>query len=161
MLTQERLKEILHYNPDTGSMNWLVLDRNKNPDKEAGCLSKDGYKVIQIDGRQYKAHRIAWLYFYGTWPKKQIDHINRIKNDNRIHNLREANTSENAQNIVKTKNNTGYRGVTYWSNSGKYVAMICINGKNKFLGSFTTPEDAHAAYIEEKKKYHKFFNFTI
>lgn len=106
-LTQARLKEILHYDPDTGIFT-RRLDRGPNAPKDsvAGTPDKNGYIVIKVDFTQYKAHRLAWLYIYGVWPNNQIDHINHIVDDNRIVNLRDVTNSENQANR-RDRINTG------------------------------------------------------
>jgi len=121
-LTQERLKHLLHYNPDTVVFTWLSKpSRRINSGSIAGRIKpKKGYVEIGISGRIYLAHRLAWLYIYGTWPKEQVDHINGIRNDNRIKNLRLATTSQNQWNKKMQKNNTsGIKGVSWDNQRGK------------------------------------------
>ena len=138
-LTQNRLKELIDYNPDTGIFIWKprpYYTRN-GVGRIAGSLHSAGYITLFIDREQYFAHRLAWLYYYGEFPSSNIDHINRIKNDNRIVNLRLANQSQNLMNIVKHKDNTsGYKGV-YWHKKAKKWAVECyIQGKKNYLGLF-------------------------
>lgn len=157
-LTQSRLKELLHYNPDTGLFTWKVsLSKRVKVGDIAGTVKNPGYLRIRIDGKPYYAHRLAWLYVYGAWPKDQIDHINGERTDNRICNLREATNAENQQNRKKQINNvSGYPGV-YWNKSGqKWQARIKINSKTKYLGLFETPEAGHHAYLAAKAELHKF-----
>ena len=151
IITQEYLKSILKYNKETGIFTWLK--RNGNI---AGTLNKiSGYIIISINNKNYRAHRLAWLYMTGNFPVNQMDHINRIRNDNRFENLREATNQENDFNKGEYKNNTsGYKGVFLNKEKNKWQAQIGINGKNINLGYFTNPEDASAAYETAKAKYH-------
>ena len=141
MLTQSELKEKLHYNPETGIFTWL-LHRSKRGET-AGSITNKKYAVVGIGLKQYAAHRLAWLYMYGVWPKDQIDHINHVRDDNRISNLREASHKENGKNqSIKKSNNSGVTGV-YWAKiHKKWYAQIRVNGKNKHLGCFDAKEDA-------------------
>ena len=101
------------------------------------------YRRIQLDGRKYKAHRLAWLYLFGEWPKGQIDHINRNSLDNRIANLRDVSQSENQHNRPEQANNTsGVKGVHWHKQKMRWQAAIRINGKLIHLGLFGTKEEA-------------------
>lgn len=160
LLTEARLKELLEYNPLTGLFIRLTNSRGKNSriGDIAGCLDKnDGYINISIDNKGYRAHRLAILYTKGEFPKYLVDHENGIKHDNRLINLRIGNSSENMQNQTKAMitNSSGFLGVGVHKN-GTFKAGIKINGKPKHLGYFKTPELAHAAYIEAKRKLHPF-----
>lgn len=155
MLTLERLKEVLFYNPETGIFIWKKSTDKIKPGKVAGTLTK-GYVAIRIDGTRYFAHRLAWFYIYGQFPSMDIDHINCIKNDNRILNLRNVNAVINAQNVIKARpcnKSTGLLGA--YAFKDYFVAMIRYNGKNVNLGYFKTAELAHNAYVEAKRKYHE------
>lgn len=157
MIIYERLKEAFNYNKDTGIFTWKInIQYHNNIGKEAGFLDKKGYKIISIDYCDYKAHRLAWLYVYGKWPSGIIDHINRIKSDNRIINLRDVTTSINIQNTVvsNSNNDVGLLGVNYEKSTGTYVARITLNRKTYFLGRFLNKHDAHNAYLNAKKIYH-------
>ena len=136
MLTQERLKQILHYNPLTGNFTWKVrtAQRVKIGDV-AGSVNSHGYMRIRIDGRECGAHRLAWLYVYGQFPPEQIDHINHDKVDNRIVNLRCVSDVENKRNKTKSKNNTsGVTGVNWHKPAQKWLVRIKVNGKTLYLG---------------------------
>ncbi len=156
-LSQEELKEILHYNTETGNFTWLV-DRANGSVKGgdiAGNLRKDGYISIGIYGKSYLSHRLAWLYMTGGWPKFEIDHIDgiNIPNFNKFSNLRD--TDKNNWNRGENKNNTtGYIGVCFDKDYNKYKASISVNNKDINLGRFNTPEEASEAYLEAKLKYH-------
>ena len=156
-LKAERVREILDYFPETGEFRWKVRSGSVKAGDVAGTPHSRGYIQIMVDGYIYLSHRLAWLYVYGYFPEAHIDHINCVKNDNRIANLREANYSENGQNIRKPRrsNKLGFLGV-YLHNCGKFVAQIQVNGKNKNLGYFSTPGEAHAAYLGAKRSLHQF-----
>ena len=159
MITQELLKKILHYNHETGIFTWIVKKAmNINVFDVAGFLDKsNGYYSIGINGYKYKAHRLAWLYFYGDCQMLQIDHINGNRADNRIKNLRLATNSENQQNRKISKNNTtGFIGVTKLKITNKYIAKIRVNKKQIHIGTFDTAESAFEAYIKHKQIYHTF-----
>lgn len=147
MLTVERLREVLEYIPESGVFIRRVANSNRvKVGQVAGSLSVWGYLEIRIDGRLYKAHRLAWLYMMGRWPRAQIDHINLVKTDNRWDNLREATQAQNSSNReVHPKTKSGLKGV--YLNGLRWEAKI----SGKYLGLFTTPEAAHAAYVEAAK----------
>jgi hypothetical protein len=159
-LTQERLKKLLSYDPDTGVFIWLVRPSHSHVHVGdlAGTKDPSGYIYIKISGKRYFAHRLAWLYVYGEWPRHNIDHKDGIGDNNRIANLRDVTQSINAQNIKKANadSKTGVLGVTRYK-GGKYRALIMINGRNKHLGLFDTAEQAHNAYLETKRIYHAGF----
>lgn len=157
MLTQSRLKELLHYDPNTGTFVWRSARQGVRVGGVAGCINGNGYQLICVDYRLYMSHRLAWLYVYGAWPEHEIDHINGIRDDNRIANLREATRAENAQNRAKQSNNTsGLIGVHWDSTKRKWISQIKIDGATKHLGVFDTPESAHAAYCVAKAGLHTF-----
>lgn len=146
MITQERLKELLRYDPLTGTFTWIISRGTKKAGSVAGSPTL-GYTYIEIDKKKYKASRLAWLYIYGTHPSLDIDHINRIRNDDRIENLREVSKSENMKNCAMKSNNTsGFIGVTFAKDIGKWRASIRKDRKGISLGCFDTPEEAHEAY---------------
>jgi hypothetical protein len=155
-LTADQLRATLDYNPTTGLFVWKV-----RPSKAvkigdvAGCVQKKiGYTTIGIAKRIYKAHRLAWLYVHGDWPAGLIDHVNGNKSDNRIDNLRVVLADGNSQNVRKPniRNKSGFMGVIWFQN--KWRASLSVNGKSKWLGDYSTPEEAHQVYLEAKRKYH-------
>jgi len=164
MLSLNRLKELLDYDPLTGVFVCLIPRRGGYGGRGldvgdiAGCLHLKGYWVIGIDGTEYKAHRLAWFYIYGVWPAFQIDHLDHDKTNNRIANLRDVTQFLNQQNIIlaRKKNSSGFLGVHFHKRSGKYVAQIRVSGEGKFLGYFETAKEAHAAYMAEKQIHHSF-----
>jgi len=122
-----------------------------------GHLNSDGYRHISIDGRTYQEHHVIWLLAHGDWPKlDEIDHINGIKDDNRIENLRQATRSQNKVNFPRSRRKNDLpRGVV--PHRGKFQARIKVNGKNLTLGTFSHPNAAHAAYLRAAQQYYKEF----
>lgn len=124
-------------------------------------MKKKGYIAIKVNGKTYKAHRLAWLYVYGVFPKEQTDHLNGIKSDNSIKNLREATASENMLNRKHFKNSASpFKGISFHKGQGKWTAKIQVNKKRLWLGSFNTINSAVKAYKEAAIKLHgNFVNF--
>ncbi len=159
-LTAERLRELIHYDADTGVFTRRVKLCNRvHVGDVAGSIMKNGYWRLRVDVNQYRLHRLAWLYVYGTWPTKFIDHIDGDPSNNRITNLREATNAENMQNVrraqIKNKS-TGLLGVTFDKSRGKFSANITINGKTRKLGRYSTAQEAHQAYLTAKRELHPF-----
>ena len=147
--TQELLKEILNYNPETGIFTWKKVLSSLSRIKvgqEAGTITEEGYVAIGIGRRQYPAHRLAWLYMTGKLPKHQIDHRDKNRTHNWWANLREATHSQNQMNKRSTRKTLGLKGTTYSSRHKKWHAQIRINKKTIYLGYYDTTEEAHLAY---------------
>ena len=157
ILTQERLKQILFYNPESGEFTRVKSQSwNAKIGSIAGCIGSRGYLRISVNGKLYQSHRLAWLYAYGEFPENDIDHINGDKTDNRLLNLRTATRQENLRNTLMQKDNrTGYKGVK--KNGSGYIARIMINGVQLNLGTYPTPEIAHSVYQKEAKLHFKEF----
>jgi len=152
MLTAARLREILHYDPDTGAFTWRVSRKGVRAGAAAGTLCQ-GYYRIMADRRSYQAHRLAWLYMTGAWPEAEIDHINLARADNCWCNLREATRVENQRNTSARPNNTsGFKGVVWHKSAKRWRATITADGKQCHLGYFDTPQAAAAAYADAAKK---------
>jgi HNH endonuclease/AP2 domain len=152
-LTAERLREILDYHPESGIFYWRIARRNgTRAGNIAGAKKAGGYIKISIDGRQHLAHRLAWLYVHGRWPAALIDHINGNPADNRIANLREASRSQNQANSgLRLGNRSGLKGISR-KPYGTWSAQIFYQGTKHYLGTFATPEEAHAAYREAARR---------
>jgi HNH endonuclease/AP2 domain len=153
MITQDRLKYWLYYNEIAGEFNWLVSPRNGIKDYDVAGTFQNGYIRIRVDGKKYLAHRLAFLYMTGEWPKDQVDHINGIRDDNRWCNLRNCTNSENKMNTrLQANNKSGYKGV-HWDNIQKKWRASCrVNTKLVNIGRFDNIEDAYKSYQEFAKK---------
>ncbi len=160
--TAERLKELLHYEPETGVFTWRM---RRGPsalkDQQAGAVHQGppdgggGYRYIGIDGKDYLAHRLAWLYMTGSFPPGQLDHRDTVRDNNWFDNLRLATAAQNGANARRRPHNTtGYKGVSFNKHAGRYIAYI----GTKYLGLFDTAEAAHEAYCAAaREKYGDFF----
>ena len=174
-LTAEQLRSILHYDPDTGLFRWRegidhwragMLAGTKMRTRTTGNdyvviaigttsrgIYDREYVAIGIQKRVYRAHRLAWLYVYGEWPDRQVDHINTDSLDNRIVNLRLATTAENSRNRGRRVDNTsGIKGVSWAKRSRKWLAHLGHNGKLLHLGLFDTIEEAKAVREEAARR---------
>ena len=158
-LAQSRLKELMHYDMNTGVFTWI------NPPKQhaellgktAGTLTPSkgkAYVCIGIDSVIFRAHRLAWLYVYGKMPDNNIDHMNGIETDNRICNLRDADQTANNQNHNKKAKKSGYPIGVRRARGGKWQARITANGKIIHVGTYATQEDASAAYQLKRIELH-------
>lgn len=155
-LSRSRAMEMLSYDPVSGGFTWRCSPSHNAPVGScAGCLSPTGYRIIRFkDVGGVHAHRLAWLIFHGAWPEDQIDHINGIKDDNRIANLRDVSPAKNQQNRrdALPNNRLGVLGVS--PRKGKYRARITVQGRVLELGKFGTLEQARDAYLAAKARYH-------
>ena len=160
-VSYEDLRKALSYDPETGLFTWLVTSRNGWVGKTAGCLKKNRHIAIKLDGKHYQAHRLAWLYMTGVWPDSIIDHEDLDGSNNRWRNLRVATQSQNRCNTLKPlKNNSGFKGVSWYKRTNSWRAQIGIGGRKIALGFFDTPEAAHAAYCKAAAIHHKDFART-
>lgn len=153
----EALLPLVTYNKSTGDFYWNETEELPRWmwKKAAGSPESQGYINITYQGKRYLAHRLAWLITYGAMPLQQIDHINMDRADNRIANLRIATIAENNRNRKAQANSkSGYKGVSQHNVTKRWMARIHVNGKRIALGTFATPEEAHAAYIKGAKEYH-------
>lgn len=155
--TADQLRELIGYDPATGIFTRLVsTSSNARAGTEAGTTRRDGYREVKIAGRPYLSHRLAWLHFYGVWPEGELDHINGDPSDNRIANLRPATRGENMQNLrgANRNNLSGMLGVT--TDRRGWRANIKLGDRRVNLGTFDTPQEAHAAYRGAKRVLHPF-----
>lgn len=157
-LTQERLKELLSYDPLTGVFCWRGGQKKTVAGAIAGGPDKDGYVLIKVDQKMYKAHRLAWLWMTGVWPSHEIDHVDLDKANNRFGNLREATKSQNMHNTkCRSDNSTGFKGVQYDPHRNRFYAKIITAGQKTWLGYHRTAESASAAYQAAAIEQHKDF----
>lgn len=155
-LTVERLKQVVHYDAETGLFRWATPRKKCIVGAVAGSIRPDGYVSIRIDWKRYYAHRLAWLYMTGSWPDEALDHRDCNPTNNSWRNLRLANPVQNTQNRRCQKNNrSGLKGVHSPSSprQRRFYASISVEGKFVYLGSFFTPEDASRAYAAAARKY--------
>jgi len=153
------LKENLSYDPTTGFLNWKVPYKKRSLNTPVGTLHSSGYLLFSAGfsnmAYSLRVHRVCWFLYYGKWPSCFIDHIDGDRINNKLDNLREASFTENAQNSKKAiNNNSGFRGVSWCKERGKWSARIRTNGKYKYLGRFDCPTVAALAYDKASLKYH-------
>lgn len=155
IVSAQQLRELLDYNADTGVFTRLVSVSSRAQGGDvAGCKS-NGYIVIRIFGKSRYAHRLAWLHVHGEWPVGHIDHMDGCGTNNRIANLRDVTHSTNMQNMIRAtiRSTNGFLGVM--RSRKRWEARILVDGKRRYLGQFDTPELAHAAYLEAKRRLHE------
>jgi hypothetical protein len=161
MLTHERLLSLLSYEKHTGIFRWRVARSNVAAGSVAGAISKiSGYREIRLDRRLYGAARLAWFYVTGDWPKVTVDHCDTDRTNDAWENLREASYTEQAQNRPnRSDNKSGFKGVSRHSHNARWIANICIEKRQTYLGSFDDPAVAYAAYLmAAQKHFGKFAN---
>lgn len=148
--TQETWREYLDYDPNTGHLTWI-----KKPNKRvlignrAGNLRKDGYRAIYFKSKAYQEHHVVWCWYYGDYPPEQLDHINHVRDDNRISNLRAVTKAENARNRTRRESRVNEVGVWWCRKRYKYVAEITVQGKKVFQRTY---DDIETAIQERKAK---------
>lgn len=157
----ERLKLLLTYTPETGLFTRnIALSARYPAGTIAGSMNAGGYIQIRIDGCNHNAHRLAFLYMTGAWPEADVDHISGVRSDNRWVNLRPAVRRVNCENRRTPRSDnfsSGMLGVTKDKRPLKkpYRATIQANGRPIKVGYFATAHEAHAAYVQAKRKHHE------
>lgn len=158
-VTPEVVREELSYDPDTSIFRWLRPSKRRRVGDVAGSFRNE-YRRIGIHGKIFSEHRLAYAYMTGAWPEDCIDHINGIRHDNRWVNLRPATRLQNQGNQRRAHRNnesSGLMGVSRLKNNrGRWMARICVLGKDVYLGRFDTAEEAHAAYLAKKREHHEY-----
>jgi len=166
VLTAERLRQLLHYDPETGVWTWRVSRSPARASDVAGSVFNDGYRYICIDYRSYGAHRLAWLWMTGLFPPAEIDHINLDRVDNRWNNLRAATQTQNKQNTSTHKGSwTGVKGVSLRRSkqgrcSAAWLVQIQANGKTHCRTCHGTLDEAAGVYAKLGKELHQDFART-
>lgn len=157
-LTAERLRTLLNYQPETGVFTWKVRTTNSiQVGDKAGSATANGYLRIRVDGRSYLAHRIAWLYVHGAWPTEDLDHINRVRDDCRLVNLRLASRSENMQNSSLARNNSsGHKGISWSNTHQRWQVSITHQKRRLHLGYFHDVREAVSARKQAEVSLHPF-----
>jgi DNA-dependent RNA polymerase auxiliary subunit epsilon len=160
-ITADELRDLLHYDPETGGFTWLVANSNRaKAGARAGGFKPDGYRHIRINGKLHYEHRLVWLHVHGAMPTKFIDHIDGDPSNNRLENLREATNAQNNANKRKHRDNTsGRKGVSWHAGGKKWHARISVNNKAIHIGYFDKLEDAAVAYQAAALKYQGDFAF--
>lgn len=153
-VSREEVSALLNYDPQTGLFTHKVNGHKRKAGAATGRLDSKGYVRIRLMGYEFKAHRLAWLLTYGTWPAAEIDHINGCPSDNRIINIRDVSVAENGWNRkgAMRNNKTGVLGVCEMD--GMFIAQIGVDGRRLRLGAFDTVEEAAAAYNAAKAIHH-------
>ena len=155
LLTSEDVKELFNYNPSTGIFTRCRATCNAVTAGEVvGSKMSNGYLTASRFGKMYRLHRLAWIHYYGEWPDGDVDHINGIRSDNRLDNLRVLSRSYNNLNKSKanSQNKLGVLGVSVCKKSKRYVAEFKIDGK-RYHKRFDLLEEAEEQYLEWKSKY--------
>lgn len=154
LLPLNEIRDLLRYDAETGQFIRLKKTNNRVKVGEVcGFVDIDGYRRVRV-GKAVLAHRLAWALMTGDWPDHEIDHVNGDRDDNRWANLRAADRHQNSWNRKALPNATGYTGVCKGSKSNRYEAAITARGKRFHLGTFDTPEEAHAAYMKAADQLH-------
>lgn len=155
-LTQERLKELLSYDPDTGVFTRLSVPTKQKHwlGQKAGNVNALGYERASVDGKVYRMHRLAFLYMTGSWPAGEVDHINGNKADNRWSNLRSVSTRQNLINRLIKGKSSPYPGVSFHKKSGRWYAHVTQDSVNRHVGSFSSEREAYTAYLMEIAESH-------
>lgn len=152
------IKSRLRYNKDTGAFTWAESRGKWKAGDVSSSVNSLGYCRVKVDGVSYLAHRLAWAFVYGDFPESDIDHVNGIKTDNRIENLRLATRSENQCNRGKHLNNkSGFKGVNWNQSVKKWAARCMVNGKRTHIGYFDDAALAAAAYQQVAASLHGSF----
>jgi len=153
-LTAERLRQVLSYDPLTGLFERIIKHHLSFTGRFAGSFDQKGYLHVRVDGIQYRAHRLAWLYCYGDFPKGEIDHIDGDKTNNTIGNLRDVTSLTNSENRKSAHRNNRAGTLGVGSFGGKWRARIMVKGRAIQIGTFESPEAARTAYVQAKRRLH-------
>lgn len=156
-ITQDFVRSIFDYHPD-GYLVWKERRNGIRPDRKVGSKTDAGYIITGLNGKYIYVHRLIWLWHTGKHPEFELDHIDCVKDNNRIENLREASRLENSCNKKLRKDSTsGFKGVSWHKRVKQWQARVCFNKKRHHLGYFDTPEEASAAYELHAQQLHKEF----
>lgn len=155
-LTAKRCREAFYYDGQRGVLIARIRTSQRTPvGTTMGSDNGKGYLRIRLDGVTYRAHRLVWLWVHGEWPTGEIDHINGVRHDNGIENLRVVDRALNNQNLKRAQRNNRSSGLLgAYRHGKKWQAQITFGGVSTTLGTFDTAEEAHAAYLEAKRLHH-------
>lgn len=158
IISQKELHDLLSYDEETGVFRWKKSRSQRvKVGNEVGSWDLYGYKTVRLDGRSYKLHRLAWFYVFGVWPAGDIDHMNGIRSDNRLSNLRDVPRKTNLENQTKVTarpTETGLIGAYYDKAKNVFYSRISQFNKSIYLGTFQTADEAHQAYLKAKRIMH-------
>lgn len=152
----EYLRKMFRYDSESGGLFLVEKRKNGKVAPQDRKPNRDGYITIWINGKDQLEHRLVWFYVHGVRPHGIVDHVNRVKSDNRIENLRIVGKSENALNRVNPNRTSGSRLLGVKLSGKKYTAGIVVNGKHHHIGTYDTPEEAHQAYMKRKSELNVF-----
>lgn len=154
-LTAQRVRELFEYDPNTGEFTHRIARRRVRPGLKAGSSHCAGYIEIGVDCKSYLAHRLAWLYVTGEWPRYMIDHIDGDRSNNRFSNLRDVPEGINRQNLKRARSDKkSCKLLGVFKSKGRWSAGLWLNGRYIHLGTHDTPELAHEAYLMGKREHH-------
>ena len=164
ILTAAQVRALLDYNPETGELTWLPRPKTPGSNRAVGqatYICRQGYVKVNINGRLYRGHRLAWVHYYGEWPESNLDHINRDRADNRIKNLRLATPAENMQNqSLRCDNKSGHKGVFWHKAISKWWAYINVGHKRHTIGYFSDLQEAVTARRQAENQLHTHMTLT-
>lgn len=152
--TAERVRSLFHYEPETGELTRRTSVGGVVTGSVAGSQGADRRVQLYVDGRNYRAHRVIWLLVTGAWPRLTIDHIDGDASNNRWSNLRDVSHRINLENRHGPTRANCNRMMGVSRNHDRFMARLKVDGKQVYLGTFDTPEEAHSAYLESKRTHH-------
>lgn len=156
-MNYDEISKYINYDPVSGKLFWKMSRGSRKAGDEANTTC-EGYITIKVNKCSYKGHRIAWLLYYGDWPRGFIDHINQDRSDNRIVNLRDCNRQQNNSNVAnRADNRSGVKGVSWKQSHGRWCAQISFQGKILHLGLFDCLEEAARVVRDKREELHKEF----
>lgn len=154
-VTQEQLRELFTLDPDEGVFRYRVNRVRSKAGSVAGSIHHKGWRSIMINQRRYQEHHLVWLYVHGEWPVHEIDHVNGVRDDNRLSNLREADAFQQVMNCARPRTNTsGVKNVHFDRLSCKFKVYVKCRGKRVFVGSFPTLHEASEAATNARDRLH-------
>jgi hypothetical protein len=154
ILSAERLRDLLHYDPETGVFTWREWRGGPAKAGQTAGTKSNGYVILSVDHSRYRANRLAFLYMTGEWPKGVVDHINGVRDDDRWINLRDVPFRWNIQNVSRARSNSSSGALGVWKRNGMFIACIRVDGRRFHLGTFSTLEMASDAYLIGKTALH-------
>ena len=154
-LTASEAKELFHYSAETGELIWKKSLNPRGPvGAVAGTMNDQGYIIIGVHGRLFRAHRIVYLMLTGSWPTHQVDHENGVRHDNREDNIRDTTCGGNNKNrALACDSISGHAGVNWDASRSKWMARIKVDGVQVYLGRFSNKKHAVRARVAAERKH--------